>query len=577
MNGKRLVTSFLALLAASVPGHSRADGVAGPYLAGRLAASAFDYAMAAENFGRALVVDPANVGLLQNSVVAQIGIGDFARAEELAMALEATGARSSLADLAILAGHAGRGDYERMIADLGSGRSAGNLVDGLVRAWAMLGAGQMSDATAAFDAVAADPPGAGFALYHKALALAHVGDFEGADRIFSGEEAGPLRATRRGIIAHAQILSQLERNSAAIELIDKVIGSSSDEEIEDLRGRLAAGETVAFSLVSGPGDGLAEVFYSIASALAGEATADDPATTTDVLMFARTAAFLRPGFNEALLLAAGTMEQQGQHELAIETYGLIEPEATSAYVAAELGRTDALLAMDKPDAAIEALQQLSSARPDQIQVWIALGDAYRRQDRPAEAIVAYNKAIALVETPGKEHWPLFYTRGICNERLDLWPAAEADFRKALELSPDQPQVLNYLGYSYLELQQNLDEALSMIERAVAARPTDGAIVDSLGWAQYRLGRHAESVTTMERAVELLPVDPVVNDHLGDVYWAVGRKREAEFQWKRALSLNPETEDEIARIRRKLEAGLDVVLKEEGADPLDLSVNGGNGG
>jgi len=168
-------------------------------------------------------------------------------------------------------------------------------------------------------------------------------------------------------------------------------------------------------------------------------------------------------------------------------------------------------------------------------------------------------------------WVLYYSRGIAHERSGDEMASEADFRAALALNPDQPQVLNYLGYSMVEQQRNLDEALDMIERAVAASPNSGYIVDSLGWVLFRLGRYQEAVSQMERAVELLAVDPVVNDHLGDVYWAVGREREAEFQWRRALSFIDlsamDTEADPDRIRRKLEVGLDVVLQEEGAPPL----------
>ena len=155
--------------------------------------------------------------------------------------------------------------------------------------------------------------------------------------------------------------------------------------------------------------------------------------------------------------------------------------------------------------------------------------------------------------------------------------SESDFRKALELRPEQPQVLNYLGYSFLEMQTNMDEALDLIERAVALRPDSGYIVDSLGWGLYRLGRYEEAVGHMERAVELMPVDPVVNDHLGDVYWAVGREREAEFQWRRALSFIDEDGSSDAdpdRVRRKLEIGLDAVLEEEGAPPLEVANDDG---
>ena len=160
-------------------------------------------------------------------------------------------------------------------------------------------------------------------------------------------------------------------------------------------------------------------------------------------------------------------------------------------------------------------------------------------------------------------------RGIAHERLKQWDKAEADLRRALELKPGQPQVLNYLGYSFVELRTNMDEALDMIVRAVKAQPNDGYITDSLGWVLYRMGRYQEAVPHMERAAELVPVDPIINDHLGDVYWAVGRKREARFQWNRALSFDPEEQD-AERIRRKLAVGLDKVLEEEGAAPISLA-------
>ena len=173
---------------------------------------------------------------------------------------------------------------------------------------------------------------------------------------------------------------------------------------------------------------------------------------------------------------------------------------------------------------------------------------------------------------------VFYARAISNERLDRWDRAEADFRKALELNPDHPQVLNYLGYSLVEKRIKLDEALDMIERAVEGQPNSGYIVDSLGWVLYRLGRYDEAAGHMERAAELMPIDPVVNDHLGDALWAVGRFNEAEFQWKRALSFvdeeNPSPDIDPNRIRRKLEVGLDKVLEEEGAAPLRVVDDGG---
>jgi tetratricopeptide (TPR) repeat protein len=268
-------------------------------------------------------------------------------------------------------------------------------------------------------------------------------------------------------------------------------------------------------------------------------------------------------------MAAELLEDLGQYELATEAYKSV-PRDHPSHQAAEIGRAQALRQAGKPDAAIEVLEQLTGRYGDYPAVHSALGDMLRALERYDAAAEAYDRAIALYDgAPSDAAWFLYYARGIAHERLDEWPAAEADFRQALELNPDQPQVLNYLGYSLVEKQEKLEEALEMIERAVEARPDSGYIVDSLGWALYRLGRYEEAVGHMERAAELLPVDPIVNDHLGDVYWAVGRRTEARFQWNRALSFDPEPE-EAERIRRKLEVGLDAVLAEEGAEPLAVA-------
>lgn len=561
-----LRTIFAAVaLAGATPGYA-ADGLAGPYLAGRIASSAFDYSSAAGYFRRALAGDPDNPSLLENAVIAEVGRGAVHEAVAPSRHLGEIGARSQIADLVVLTELVKSGDFAGALAALDAGRSAGVLVDGLFRAWALVGLGQMSEATAAFDSVTEAAGGRAFGLYHKALALASVGDYEGADRIFSGAEGGPLRATRRGIQAHAQVLSQIERSADAVELIDKTVGDERDPVFIALRADLVAGKPVAFSIASDAREGLAEVFFTVAAALNGEGA------DVNTLAYARMSEYLSPGEPDTILLAAAILEAQEQHELAIAAYNQISRDEP-AFLAAELGRVDALIAAERQDTAIEALLQLARDYPDRADVWGQLGDTLRRLERYGEAADAYDRAIATLETEEPGQWVLYYTRGISRERTKNWAGAEADFRKALELRPDHPAVLNYLGYSYLERNENYDEALTMIEKAVSERPDDGAIVDSLGWALYRLGRYGEAVGRMEQAVELMPVDPVVNDHLGDVYWAVGRKLEAEFQWKRALSFEPDTEEEATRIRRKLEVGLDAVLKEEGAEPLSVTKNG----
>jgi Flp pilus assembly protein TadD len=563
------LSAALIVLALAVPAGAQEDpkGSAGAFLAARVAASENDFREAARWYDRLIdtgVNDPAT---LEGAIIANLSLGEMEQAAEQARLLVQKGGRSQTGFIALLADQAKREEYAGLIADIEAGRSVGKLMDDLVLAWAALGEGRMSDAVADFDAIAKAQGLEAFGLYHKALALASVGDFEGADAILSGREAGTIALMRRGAIAHAQVLSQLERNADALALLDQAFGRGPDLQIDALRARLQAGEPVPFDIVRNAQDGIAEVFYTLASALRGEA--EDAYT----LIYVRVTVHLRPDHTEAKLMAAGLLEAVGQPGLAGETYAEIPPE-DPAYHVAEIGRADTLIAEGKVDAALEVLTALTKSHGQMIEVQSALADALRREERFAEAIPVYAAAIDLIQMVEQRHWTLFYSRGIANERAGNWPAAEADFRKALELQPDQPQVLNYLGYSFVDRGENLEEALGMIERAVAAQPDAGYIIDSLAWALFRLGRYEEAVEPMERASLLEPVDPVVTDHLGDVYWAVGRKLEARFQWHRALSFDPE-EKEANRIRRKLEVGLDAVLAEEGAKPLTEVANGGN--
>jgi Flp pilus assembly protein TadD len=237
-------------------------------------------------------------------------------------------------------------------------------------------------------------------------------------------------------------------------------------------------------------------------------------------------------------------------------------------VAAEIGRASALRSQGNSDAALEALTALARSHGNLFSVQFSLGDMLRMEERFDEAEVAYTAAIDLVPEISEEDWVLYFYRGISHEQSKDWAAAEADFRRSLELNPNQPQVLNYLGYGLVDRGEKLEEALGLIEKAVAADPDKGYIIDSLAWAYFRLGRYQDALAPMERASLLEPVDPIVTDHLGDVYWMVGRKLEAKFQWRRALSFDP-TEKDAERIRRKLEVGLDAVMAEEagGAAPV----------
>ena len=510
--------------------------------------------------------DTSNPTLIENAASAYLSVGDLDRAVPLARRLTDMGVESQIAGRISFANLTRQERWQDIVDALDGGQTVGPLYDGLLRAWSLVGLGRMGDALDQFEAVENARGTQAFGLYHRALALASVGDFEGASAIFSGEGGVQLRLTPRGEVAYIQVLGQRDQIDAALEEVNAAQRGRLDPFLSDLGEQLSAGLRVPFDIVTSATDGIAEMHFSIANALSGEAS--DGFT----LVYSRLATILRPDHVEGLLLTADLLERLERYGLATEVYDQVPREHPYFYIA-EMGRAEALKQADQTEAAIEVLTQLGETHSDLPLVHVALGDTFRRLERFEEAVTPYNRAIALIEEPAQSHWSLYFSRGIAHERVKNWPNAEADFRKALELRPDQPQVLNYLGYSFVEMQTNLDEALEMIEKAVAAEPDSGYITDSLGWVLYRLGRYEEAVVHMERAVELLPIDPIINDHLGDVYWAVGRYREAEFQWHRALSFEPEP-DEAERIRRKLEVGLDTVLAEEGAAPLEVANDDG---
>jgi tetratricopeptide (TPR) repeat protein len=545
-------SSLIALGAAVSP--LAAEGLAGSYLAANQANYDNDYNAAAQYYARALANDPGNTGLMQNALLAYLSKGDVKQGLAVARRMESLGANSQLAQLVLMTSDVKLGKLDDAKAYFGEAGGFSPLLDGLIQGWIYLGQGKMSDAVAQFDGMASNPAMKLFSDYHKALALALVGDFEAAEAVMAGDNGVPIRIGRGSLIAHIQMLSQLGRNDEALAIIDDVMNGSGDLEVLAIQQRLQAGETLEFTAIGNAQDGAAEVFLTLATVLEGEEN------NRFGLIYGRLATYLRPDLVSATLLVAGLLKDQGQYELAVDSYNKV-PSDNPAFYSAEIGRAGALAADGKPDAGIEVLVGLSKTFKTIPTVFTTLGDALRRESRFAEATEAYNAAIALLPNPQPNQWFLYYARGITTEREGNWDAAEKDFRFALELSPDQPLVLNYLGYGLVEKRIKLDEAQAMIETAVKQRPNDGYITDSLGWVLYRVGKFEEAVPHMERAVELAPVDPIINDHLGDTYWMVGRKLEAEFQWRRALSFEPEDAD-AERIRRKLEIGLDEVLKFE---------------
>ncbi|MEM7296259.1 MAG: tetratricopeptide repeat protein [Pseudomonadota bacterium] len=383
-----------------------------------------------------------------------------------------------------------------------------------------------------------------------------------ADRIRSGRwaevsallDAGPVVGVQLDQIIGAWAM--VERG-AATEGAAALEAMLEDEGFGALAGHhlalVKAGEVEA-------GPAISEVLLAVAQALEGHAKADY------VLLYCRLAEVLAPDSTQAIFTSANMLHELRQYDLAVETLMQV-PASDASYLDAQLKRARVLRDAGRIEDAVSLVENIAAVTNDVPRVHEKLGNLYRHVDRYADARAAYDRALEL--QGDMQDWYVLYTRAIISEELGEWDKAEADLRAALKLSPDQPYLLNYLGYALVEQDRNLTEALSMIEAAVEAKPENGYIRDSLGWAYFKLGNMGDAVTHMERAVELEPMDPTINDHLGDVYWTVGREAEARFQWSRALSLNP-SEEAKAEIVRKLDHGLDLVDATEALEVMVTS-------
>jgi tetratricopeptide (TPR) repeat protein len=564
-----LTTAFVVAFGAA-PANLAADGFAGPYLAARQASSVYDFDAAARYYARANLADPSDIQLMERAAISFFALGEVARSAQFSELLEAAGQRDSqISNLVLATSLSAQGDWETLQSRFGSGQRSGPLTQELMQAWVLSAQGNQAAANDVFDALAQNNSMQPFAMYHKALSLALAGEDRQALTLLQSDGARMLMLRPRAIRLRAELLGRLSERQAALELLSLATqGQNADPASSTLAALLKSGQSIALTEFKTPQQGIAEVFFNLAQALRNEAEPDL------LLLYARAAVHLDPTHTDALLILAQVLEDLEQYDLAVDAYAQVLP-TNPLYTAAEIGRADALQSAGKLDLSIDVLQNLAQKRADNDGVMSALGDALRRADRFEDSAIAYSRAIELTSPKDPSAWFLYYVRAITYERTNQWPRAEADFRRALELNPGQPQALNYLGYSLVQKQIKLDEALSMIQRAVAASPDSGYIIDSLGWVLYKLGRYDEAVPYMVRAAELMPIDPVVNDHLGDVLWAVGREREARFQWRRSLSfvnygIAAEQVDPD-RLRRKLDVGLDDVLANEGSPPLQRDV------
>lgn len=518
----------------------------GAYLAGRYAHARGDTRAAAEYYSTAARRDPDNIDIQQRSFALLLAEGRLDEAGAIAQRLLVIDDDSPLPILVMGVQEARSGRYdlaEKRFAALPA-KGINGFLGPLLTAWSRAGQGRFDDGLAT---LAPRTDTAGFAPiweYHAGL----MGDLAGRpDLAESHFKAALLNQTSvRTVEAAGTWYQRAGRMDEAKALYERYHAEHGDRSLLDGRRQLAAGANPP-RVVETAADGLAEALFDTSS-LVRQGNAQELS-----LVFSRLALSLRPDFPLAQLLLADAMGAQGRLEEANAIYRSMN-RSSQPGTFARLKLAVNLDELKQTDDAIAELKSLAAEWPESYEALVTLGDVLRRQKRYSEAAEAYGGALARAGGAKEaRNWSLFYARGIAYERARQWSKAEPDMLEALRLSPDQPDVLNYLGYTWVDQGINVEKGRKLIERAVELRPNDGAIVDSLGWALYRMGEFQAAVKHLERASELKPEDPTINEHLGDAFWQVGRDTEARFQWQRAMGLDPEPE-QIEPLKAKISTG-----------------------
>jgi tetratricopeptide (TPR) repeat protein len=522
--------------------------IAGNYLAARHASVERDAGAAASFYRSALKEDPKNTELLDRAFISTLADGDIEEAVKLAERILQNDKANRVARLVV--GVRALKQKQYAVAQQNINQSVRgpitDLVAALLSGWAQVGAGDMKGAAASVDKLAGPE-------WYPIFKELHVGLMY--DLTNKPKEAGQRleRAFKlddsalRVVDAYGRWLSRNQTGEAAAavyEAFDKKL-ARHPLVLEGIR-EAKAGKKIP-PLVNSAQAGAAEALYGIGASLTRRG-AEDLA-----LVYLQLALYLEPAHALALLSLGDLYETVKRPQLAIKAYERV-PANSPLKRNAQIQLATNLDAVERSEEGIKILKALTEESPKDIESIMALGNIERGKKKFAECGDTYTLAIDALPSVGDQNWVYYYFRGICYERSKQWPKSEADLKRALELKPEQPHVLNYLGYSWIDQGINLDEGMKMIRRAVEQRPDDGYIVDSLGWAYYRIGNYEEATKHLERAIDLRPEDPTINDHLGDAYWRVGRKLEARFQWSHARDLKPEAE-ELPKIEAKIKDGL----------------------
>ncbi len=527
----------------------------GNYLAGRHAQARHDVDSALKFLLAALKAMPDAPNLRESTFFLLVSEGRIKQALPLARKLIRENPKSPIANLTIAVEALRKRDYASVIARFKDGSHTGlnSFTQPFIEAWALAGQGKADGAQETLSKLDRREATKGFYNAHRALLLDFMDD-PGAGAAYNALLDKDISSSFRIIQHIGQYYERLGRSKKARTIYEKSRSHMPGTTLFDVAFKRLNSGVRPQKILRSASDGVAEALFTVANSLRLQRAKET------ALVLARLALYLRPNFGMAMVLVAEILEEDKRYADANVVYKRVVFNSPFR-ISSDLGRAKNLGSLGKTDRAIALYKEIASRRRYDPEPLIQLGNLLRRLKRWEDAIRVYTNAIARIGIIEKRFWHVLYARGIAYERANRWADAERDLLDALKFEPEQPFILNYIGYSWIDQGLHLKRAQKMIRRAVELRPNDGYIIDSLGWGYYRLGKYEEAVKELERSIEIRPEDPIINDHLGDAYWQVGRRLEARFQWRKSLSLDPKEELD-KKIRKKLKFGLGVSNSEE---------------
>jgi tetratricopeptide (TPR) repeat protein len=521
---------------------------AGNYLIARSAGRNNDFSVAATFYKRAHEENPADQVLLERAFVLSVTNGEVEQSTELAEQIITTRPDHQLSRFVLGLREAREKNFAaaRKHFLMADNNRIGQLTTAVLIAWTYAGEGNARAAYKALDELDKQGNLDKFKAAHKANVAVFLDDRKTADAAFKKAMA-KVGNSLRLVDSYGTYLWKTDRQSEARVVFARFLNTTERNPIIIKKLADLNNGKPALQFINSPTDGMFEVFFALAGALS------DRKNATVALIYSQLGLYLRPASDVGRVLVGEVYDGVKLHKDAIAAYSKV-PVNSPLRSNVEIQMASDLDDLEKPDEAVALLNKLIAREPENFQAWFTKGTILYGREKWLDAADALSLSLARVETKKRQHWPVFYYRGMAYERAGRWEQAEPDLQMALKLRPAQPAVLNYLGYSWIDRGENLEEAMKMVRQAAELRPRDGYIIDSVGWALYRLGKYEEAVEKLERAVKLRPGDPTINDHLGDAYWKVGRKLEAGFQWAHARDSKPDKKA-LAIILKKLKDGL----------------------